>query len=286
MHRRRVAARRGAASLAPRRRIRHAGAQAVQARVARIRRRANRRARRRARGAGQLRRKHARPSSPVRAPSRAARCSSTQRVWSPRPARRCCAAAPSSRARRRTRSRGWASRRCASSPRCARETGLPVVTEVMDTRQVDLVAEHADMLQIGARNMQNFALLAELGRVRTPGAAQARSLGDDRRAAHRRRVHHGQRQPRRRAVRTRHPHVRDGDAQHARPRRDPRAQARVAPAGDRRSESRGRRCVARRAARVRGDRRRRRRAHRRGSPRPRARVVGRRSIPRAAASPR
>lgn len=48
------------------------------------------------------------------------------------------------------------------------ETGLPVVTEVMDTRQVDLVAEHADMLQVGARNMQNFPLLAELGRVRRP----------------------------------------------------------------------------------------------------------------------
>ncbi len=48
------------------------------------------------------------------------------------------------------------------------ETGLPVVTEVMDTRQVELVAEHADMLQVGARNMQNFALLAELGRVQRP----------------------------------------------------------------------------------------------------------------------
>jgi 3-deoxy-7-phosphoheptulonate synthase len=47
-------------------------------------------------------------------------------------------------------------------------TGMPIVTEVMDTRQVDLVAEHADMLQVGARNMQNFALLAELGRVRRP----------------------------------------------------------------------------------------------------------------------
>ncbi|HEX7242716.1 MAG TPA: hypothetical protein VF263_20680, partial [Longimicrobiaceae bacterium] len=35
------------------------------------------------------------------------------------------------------------------------ETGLPVVTEVMDTRQVELVAEHADVLQVGARNMQN-----------------------------------------------------------------------------------------------------------------------------------
>jgi 3-deoxy-7-phosphoheptulonate synthase len=48
------------------------------------------------------------------------------------------------------------------------ETGLPVVTEVMDTRQVDLVARHADMLQVGARNMQNFALLAEVGRSGVP----------------------------------------------------------------------------------------------------------------------
>jgi len=48
------------------------------------------------------------------------------------------------------------------------ETGLPVVTEVMDPRQVELVAEHADMLQIGARNMQNFTLLAEVGRVQRP----------------------------------------------------------------------------------------------------------------------
>ncbi len=48
------------------------------------------------------------------------------------------------------------------------ESGLPVVTEVMDTRQVEVVAAHADMLQIGARNMQNFALLSEVGRVRRP----------------------------------------------------------------------------------------------------------------------
>ncbi len=51
----------------------------------------------------------------------------------------------------------------------ARErTGLPVVTEVMDTRQVEAVARHADMLQIGARNMQNFSLLAEVGRAGRP----------------------------------------------------------------------------------------------------------------------
>src|SRR5450759_1063746 len=42
----------------------------------------------------------------------------------------------------------------------ARElTGLPVVTEVMSTEDVDLICEYADMLQVGARNMQNFALL-------------------------------------------------------------------------------------------------------------------------------
>ena len=45
------------------------------------------------------------------------------------------------------------------------ETGLPIVTEVMDTRQADLVAEYADVLQIGARNMQNFSLLTEVGRL-------------------------------------------------------------------------------------------------------------------------
>ena len=49
-----------------------------------------------------------------------------------------------------------------------RETGLPIVTEVLDTDTVDLVAEHADCLQVGARNMQNFSLLKRLGRIRKP----------------------------------------------------------------------------------------------------------------------
>jgi 3-deoxy-7-phosphoheptulonate synthase len=47
-------------------------------------------------------------------------------------------------------------------------TGLPVVTEVMDPRDVERVAAHAAMLQIGSRNMQNFALLREVGRQRRP----------------------------------------------------------------------------------------------------------------------
>jgi 3-deoxy-7-phosphoheptulonate synthase len=48
------------------------------------------------------------------------------------------------------------------------ETGLPVVTEVMDTRQVELVASYADMIQIGSRNMQNYPLLKEAGMCRKP----------------------------------------------------------------------------------------------------------------------
>lgn len=48
------------------------------------------------------------------------------------------------------------------------ETGLPIVTEVMDTRDVEIVAEYADVLQVGTRNMQNFNLLKEVGRVKKP----------------------------------------------------------------------------------------------------------------------
>ena len=48
------------------------------------------------------------------------------------------------------------------------ETGLPVVSEVMDTRLVEQVAEYVDMLQIGSRNMQNYPLLIEAGRSGKP----------------------------------------------------------------------------------------------------------------------
>ena len=51
----------------------------------------------------------------------------------------------------------------------ARErTGLPVITEVMEPNQVDIVAEYADILQIGTRNMQNYSLLQAVGRVARP----------------------------------------------------------------------------------------------------------------------
>jgi 3-deoxy-7-phosphoheptulonate synthase len=48
------------------------------------------------------------------------------------------------------------------------ETGLPVVTEVMDVRDLDQVLEVADVVQIGARNMQNYSLLSEIGRSGCP----------------------------------------------------------------------------------------------------------------------
>jgi 3-deoxy-7-phosphoheptulonate synthase len=48
------------------------------------------------------------------------------------------------------------------------ETGMPVITEVMDPRNVGLVCEYADILQIGTRNMQNSDLLREVGQARTP----------------------------------------------------------------------------------------------------------------------
>jgi 3-deoxy-7-phosphoheptulonate synthase len=52
--------------------------------------------------------------------------------------------------------------------RVRQETGLPIVTEVLDTDTAELVAEYADCLQIGARNMQNFSLLKKVGRLRKP----------------------------------------------------------------------------------------------------------------------
>ncbi len=49
-----------------------------------------------------------------------------------------------------------------------KETGLPVVTEVMDTRQMEVVCEYADIIQIGSRSMHNFPLLKEAGKCRKP----------------------------------------------------------------------------------------------------------------------
>ncbi len=48
------------------------------------------------------------------------------------------------------------------------ELGIPVITEVVDSQNIGVVAEHADIIQVGARNMQNFALLKELSKLRHP----------------------------------------------------------------------------------------------------------------------
>ena len=52
--------------------------------------------------------------------------------------------------------------------KASRETGLPIVTEVMSEADVEIVEEYADMMQVGARNMQNFSLLRKLARVSKP----------------------------------------------------------------------------------------------------------------------
>jgi 3-deoxy-7-phosphoheptulonate synthase len=49
-----------------------------------------------------------------------------------------------------------------------RATGMPIITEVMDTKDLELVCAYADCLQVGARNMQNFSLLREVGRTNLP----------------------------------------------------------------------------------------------------------------------
>ena len=57
------------------------------------------------------------------------------------------------------------------------ETGMPVITEVMDPALVPMVCEYADILQIGARNMQNYTLLNAVGRVRHPVLLKRSMIG-------------------------------------------------------------------------------------------------------------
>ncbi|MDA2934428.1 3-deoxy-7-phosphoheptulonate synthase [Acidobacteria bacterium AH-259-D05] len=52
--------------------------------------------------------------------------------------------------------------------RARQETGLPIVTEILSSEDVELVAEYADVMQVGTRNMQNFSLLKKLGKVNRP----------------------------------------------------------------------------------------------------------------------
>jgi 3-deoxy-7-phosphoheptulonate synthase len=92
---------------------------------------------------------------------------------------------------------------------------LKLITEVMEISQIELIEKHADVLQVGARNMQNFSLLRELGRATTAGAAETRHLRDHRGMAAVCGVRAGRRQYERDPVRAGHSHVRELYAQHA-----------------------------------------------------------------------
>ncbi len=81
--------------------------------------------------------------------------------------------------------------------------GLRIVTEAVDNESLELVEEYADMIQIGARNMQNFSLLKRAGRAKQAGAAEARHVGDARRIPDGRRIRDERRQLQRDPLRTR-----------------------------------------------------------------------------------
>jgi 3-deoxy-7-phosphoheptulonate synthase len=89
------------------------------------------------------------------------------RGWLPRRAP-SSAAAPSSRAPRRTLLRATADEALGWMRRGRRRHGLRVVTEAMSEADVSAVAEHADLVQVGSRNMQNFALLKAVGATGKP----------------------------------------------------------------------------------------------------------------------
>jgi 3-deoxy-7-phosphoheptulonate synthase len=117
------------------------------------------------------------------------------------------------------------------------ETGLAIVTEALDEEGAHHVAEVADCIQIGARNMQNYALLRTIGRLASR-AAQARHGGDDRRSADERRVPPRRGQHPGDPLRARHPQLRQCDAQPARSHGDSTRAEAVAPAHRRGPEPR------------------------------------------------
>ena len=152
------------------------------------------------------------------------------------------------------------------------ELGMPTITELLSVRDVEAVAEHASILQIGARNMSNFVLLAEAGKTGKPVMLKrgpASTIEEWLLAAD---YILNQGNPNVMLCERGHPHVRDGDAQHPRPERGRARQAAEPPPGHRRSLARDGEVVPR-AADVDGlDRGRRRRADHRGAPEPGSRA--------------
>ena len=108
------------------------------------------------------------PDRRARARSRRASRRSRSRARWPRPAPRCCAAARSSRAPRRSPSRASASTALRDPRRGARRDRPAGRDRVPRHQHADAIAEHADVVQIGARNMQNYALLEVAGKLGKP----------------------------------------------------------------------------------------------------------------------
>ena len=94
--------------------------------------------------------------------------------------------------------------------------GLAVISEVMDARQIEMMLRYVDCLQVGARNMQNFDLLKELGKVRRPVLLKRGLSATIEEWLLCGGVHPGGRQRPGDPVRARHPHLRERHAQHAR----------------------------------------------------------------------
>ena len=84
-------------------------------------------------------------------------------------------------------------------------TGLLIVSEVMEISQIELMLPYVDVFQVGARNMQNFNLLRELGLVEKPVMLKRGDRRDDRGSAALGRIHPGRRELRCDALRARHP---------------------------------------------------------------------------------
>ena len=127
----------------------------------------------------------------------------------------------------------------------ARErTGLPVVTEVLSWEEVAVVAHFADMLQIGARNMQNFTLLRAASRSGKPillkRGRRARTIEEWLMAAE---YVLAEGNPERGAVRAGHPDLRARHPAHARPQRGGHGAGAHPPAGDRGSRATPRACA-------------------------------------------
>ena len=140
-----------------------------------------------------------------------------------------------------------------------RETGLPIVTEVLDPRDVPWVSEFADMIQIGARNSQNFSLLKEAGKGYRPVLLKRGMFSTLKEWLNSAEYILSRRESQPRAVRARHPDVRGLHAEHPGPERRSGHSGALPSSGHRRSLPRHRPGEPHRSYVARGDRGRRRR---------------------------